>query len=124
MHAVAKQIRSFCEEFDRTLFVQGEGYSRSELTRYFSSSKNGVLLGTDSYWTGVDIPGDALTHVIITRLPFENPNHPVLQARGEWLTKQGKHAFAYMTLPDAIQNFGKELADSFDLILTGHNNDT
>lgn len=105
MHAVARTLEGVCEAAGRPFFMQGQGYGRTELTRRFSEAGNGVLLGTDSYWTGVDVPGSALEHVVITRLPFENPGHPVLQARSEWLESKGLNAFATMTLPDAIIKF-------------------
>ena len=62
-------------------------------------------MGTDSFWMGVDIPGPALSQVIVTRLPFENPTHPVLEARAEWLQEQGIHPFNHMTLPNALIKF-------------------
>ncbi len=105
MLAVAERIGGFCEKWGRPLFVQGNEFGRTELTRRFAECGNGVLLGTDSFWTGVDVPGSALSHVVITRLPFENPSHPVLQARSEWMEQRGINPFTEMTLPDAVIKF-------------------
>lgn len=105
MHAVFTQIENKIPELNRTLWVQGQDLSRMQLIEAFKYSGNGILLGTDSYWTGIDIPGSALSHVIITRLPFENPSHPIKQAQSEWLTKENLSPFLHLTLPEAIIKF-------------------
>jgi ATP-dependent DNA helicase DinG len=64
-----------------------------------------VLFGTDSFWTGIDVPGPALSQVIITRLPFDNPSHPVSEARSEYIREQGGNPFAEMTIPEALVKF-------------------
>jgi ATP-dependent DNA helicase DinG len=87
------------------MFQQGRDYSRSELTREFAKAGNGVLLGTESFWAGVDVPGPSLSQVIITRLPFENPSHPVAEAKSDWIKEQGKSPFIELTLPDALIKF-------------------
>ena len=79
--------------------------SRSQLVQEFKDHGRAVLLGTDTYWTGIDIQGPALTQVIIPRLPFANPSHPVVQARTEWYQEKGRSAFAEMTLPEALIKF-------------------
>jgi len=89
----------------RPLFSQGEGLSRSELVREFQRSGNAVLLGTESFWTGVDIPGPALSLIVIPRLPFENPTHPVAEAKSEWLKMRGGNPFMQLTLPEALIKF-------------------
>jgi ATP-dependent DNA helicase DinG len=66
---------------------------------------NAILFGTDSFWTGIDVPGPALSQVIITRLPFEVPTHPVLEARAEWILDHGGNPFNDLTLPDALIKF-------------------
>jgi ATP-dependent DNA helicase DinG len=78
---------------------------RSELLAEFKASGRAVLLGTDSFWTGVDVPGEALSQVVVTRLPFENPAHPVAEARAERCREQGKSPFAELTLPAALVKF-------------------
>src|SRR5690606_25455755 len=72
-----------------TLLAQGEGFSRRELKERFVEDGCALLLGTESFWTGFDVPGPALSHVIITRLPFDVPTEPVRQARAEWISERG-----------------------------------
>ncbi len=90
---------------ERPVFAQGAGLSRTELVKRFRDSGNGVLLGVSSFWTGVDIPGPALSQLIITRLPFENPTAPVAAARAERIESRGGKPFAQMMLPDALIRF-------------------
>jgi len=108
-HADLRQVRDRTEEdfrrAGRPLFCQGHEHARSELTRRFAEAGNGVLFGTDSFWTGVDVPGPALSQVILTRLPFDNPSHPVTEARAEHIRSRGGDPFAEMTLPDALVKF-------------------
>ena len=108
-HFDLKQTRHRAEKFfnkiDRPLFCQGHEYDRSELTRRFAASGNGILFGTDSFWTGIDVPGSALSQVILTRLPFENPNHPISEARSEQIHATGGNAFTDMVIPEAIVRF-------------------
>jgi ATP-dependent DNA helicase DinG len=89
----------------RPVFVQGREFSRTEMTAQFRVAENGVLFGTDSFWTGVDIPGPSLSQVIITRLPFEVPTHPVAEARAEWIRANGGNPFAELNLPEALTKF-------------------
>jgi ATP-dependent DNA helicase DinG len=89
----------------RPFFLQGEGGSRTELTRRMRSAGNAILFGTDSFWAGVDVPGEALSQVIITRLPFDVPTHPVAEARAEWIRERGGNPFSELTLPDALGKF-------------------
>ena len=107
--AVDKGLRPRCKTHGRPLFSQGTGISRSELLTAFRDAGNGILLGTDSFWTGVDIPGAALSQVIVTRLPFENPSHPVAEARGEKCRAEGRSPFSELTLPAALVKFRQGL---------------
>ncbi|MGH8019843.1 MAG: ATP-dependent DNA helicase [Opitutaceae bacterium] len=99
--ALADSIRAA----GRKLFVQGRDFSRSEMTAQFRAAENAVLFGTDSFWTGVDIPGPALSQVLITRLPFDVPTHPIAEARAEWVRSRGGNPFAEINLPDALIKF-------------------
>ncbi|MFU8847804.1 MAG: ATP-dependent DNA helicase [Opitutales bacterium] len=105
LRKVAERCEGFLKKIGRPLFIQGGGQARSELTSQFAEAGNGVLFGTDSFWTGVDVPGPALSQVILARLPFENPGHPVSEARSEHIRAQGGNPFAEMTVPDALVKF-------------------
>jgi len=87
-----------------TLYRQGED-DRSRLLDHFKTDVSSVLLATDSFWEGVDVPGDSLRMVIIGRLPFRVPSDPVLQARMEALERRGGNPFMEMSLPEAVMRF-------------------
>lgn len=103
--AVAARLEPDYRAAGRQCLVQEAGVSRSELAERLRQAGNGVLFGTESFWTGIDVPGDALAQVIITRLPFEPPNHPVAQARAEWVASEGGNPFAQLALPEALGKF-------------------
>ncbi|CAM2794893.1 ATP-dependent DNA helicase [Rariglobus hedericola] len=105
MKRVAEAMEPIYDGALRPFFMQGRDYSRTELARKLREAGNGILFGTDSFWTGIDVPGDALAQVIITRLPFEVPTHPVLEARTEWIRERGGNPFSELTLPDALITF-------------------
>ena len=92
------------------LFVQGEG-PRARLLRQFVESGNGILLGTSSFWEGVDVPGDPLRGLIIQKLPFQVPTEPIVAARMEVIESLGGDPFWRYTLPEAAlrlkQGFGR-----------------
>jgi len=77
----AAQMEDFFEELGVTCYVQGGGTPRSVLLRQFKDEISSVLFGTESFWQGVDVPGESLSNVIITRLPFAVPDHPLTEAR-------------------------------------------
>ncbi len=86
-----------------TLLGHGiDSNNRSKLVGLFQTIERSVLLGTSSFWEGVDIPGEALSSLVIVRLPFTPPNHPVYQGRAELLKTEGKNAFMSMALPQAV----------------------
>ena len=87
------------------LLVQGGGMTRSEMLRTFQLLANPVLFGTDSFWTGVDVPGEKLSLVVITRLPFASIASPLTEARMEKLEAAGKSSFAHYSLPEAVLKF-------------------
>ncbi|OAS14025.1 ATP-dependent DNA helicase DinG [Paenibacillus oryzisoli] len=94
--------------------VLGQGVdsgNRSKLTRMFQDNKMCVLLGTSSFWEGVDIPGDALSCLAIIRLPFQPPNHPLVEAKCENIKKRNENPFMKFSVPQAVirfkQGFGR-----------------
>ncbi|HMK38786.1 MAG TPA: helicase C-terminal domain-containing protein [Bacteroidota bacterium] len=88
-----------------TLMVQGLDGQRHQLLEEFKRDIHSVLFGLDSFWMGVDVPGEALEHVIITRLPFAFPNHPLIEARLEEIAARGGNSFMEYTLPEALLKF-------------------
>jgi ATP-dependent DNA helicase DinG len=105
MQAVARELEPIYDGARRPFFMQGRDFSRTELAQQLRAAGNGILFGTESFWTGIDVPGDALSQVIITRLPFEVPTHPILEARTEWIREQGGNPFNELTLPEALMKF-------------------
>jgi len=110
MRRVADEVREAVEAMDLVLLVQGEGLERPALLDAFRGG-GAVLFGVASFWQGVDVPGDALRHVVIARLPFEVPTHPLQKARAERLEASGRSAFRHLSLPMAAlrlkQGFGR-----------------
>lgn len=98
----AAQLRDFFAELDITLLVQGESLSRGAMLEQFRADIDSVIFGTTSFWTGVDVPGEALSNVIITRLPFPVPSHPLIEARNERILELGGNPFMHYSLPEAI----------------------
>jgi len=102
---------------DYPVLVQGDA-PRSELLQKFRSLGNAVLLGTSSFWEGVDVQGEALSCVIIDKLPFAAPDDPVLQARAEAMEKRGQNPFMEYQLPSAVitlkQGVGRLIRDERD----------
>ncbi|KMY54589.1 hypothetical protein AC623_12200 [Bacillus sp. FJAT-27231] len=92
--------------------------SRSRLTRNFQRFDKAILFGTNSFWEGIDIPGEDLSCLVIVRLPFSPPDEPFAQAKSEQLTQAGKNAFSAFSLPQAVlrfrQGFGRLIRSSTD----------
>lgn len=102
MKRMANIVREPLRNDGLQLLVQGIGPSRYDLLEEFKRDIHSVLFGLDSFWMGVDVPGEALEHVIITRLPFAVPDHPLIEAKTEFITQQGGNAFFDFTLPEAV----------------------
>jgi ATP-dependent DNA helicase DinG len=108
LRARARARESLAAAFERDgiafpLLVQGEG-SRTELLTRFRRLGNAVLLGSQSFWEGVDVQGEALSVVIIDKLPFAPPDDPLLAARLEHIARQGGNPFFDYQLPQAAIN--------------------
>ena len=102
MLQVAAQMGEFFVKKGMNLLVQGSGLPRGLLLEQFKTTPRSVLFGTDSFWMGVDVPGEALSNVIITRLPFAVPDHPLIEAKLEFIEARGGDAFTEYSLPEAI----------------------
>jgi len=117
-HRALREVReSLAERIPYPLFVQGE-QPRSLLLEAFRQSGDGVLLGTASFWEGVDVIGDALSLVIIDKLPFAAPDDPVIEARSDLLRRAGGNPFRQLFLPQAVislkQGAGRLIRDVND----------
>lgn len=102
---------------DYPLLAQGEG-SRSEMLARFRALGNAVLVGSHSFWHGVDVRGEALSLVVIDKLPFASPEDPVLAARIDKMNREGRNAFLEYQLPAAVialkQGAGRLIRDEHD----------
>jgi ATP-dependent DNA helicase DinG len=105
LEAVAERLRSALAEAGIPLLAQAPGQAAAGLADAFRAREGGVLLGTASFWEGVDFPGAALEVLVIARLPFPVPSDPVLEARSELLAAEGGDPFRDLMLPEAVLRF-------------------
>lgn len=110
LNACEKRLRLEIEnKQNRPLLCQNIDGPRTAIVQRMRETGNAVVFGTDSFWTGVDVAGPALSQVIITRLPFQNPSHPIAEARHERCRRQGGNPFMDITLPEALIQFRQGL---------------
>jgi len=100
----ASRLAGWLARQNLALYTQGGDQTRSQMVDAFKKNP-GVLFGTDSFWQGVDVPGEALSNVIITKLPFAVPDHPLLQARLDAIRNSGGNPFSDYQLPEATIKF-------------------
>ena len=118
MNAVAAAAAGPFEKEDLTLLVQGEGMSREAMTQALKAGGRTVLFGAQSFWEGVDVAGEALSCVVIARLPFAQVGDPIAEARSEKVQREGGSPFRDYALPEAVirfrQGFGRLIRTKSD----------
>jgi len=105
MKKTADRLQFDFEQEGYKFLVQGAGTPPKRMIEEFKNHEAAVLFGLDRFWMGVDVPGEALSCVIITRLPFAVPEHPLIQARFEEIRERGGNPFLEYSLPEAVLKF-------------------
>lgn len=105
MKEIGNRLKESLNEQRLELLIQGEGLSRKNILDRFKADINSVLFGLDSFWLGVDVPGESLSNLILTKLPFTVPDHPLIQARLEYIDSKGGNSFMDYSLPEAVLKF-------------------
>ncbi len=118
MEVVARALTPWLAARNIALFSQSDGVPRSKMVDAFKADVDSVIFGADSFWQGVDVPGEALSNVIIVKLPFSVPSHPLLEARLEEIRRVGGNPFVTYQVPEAViklkQGFGRLIRSKTD----------
>ena len=118
LRKVCESLTPWMESKGLKIYSQASGVPRNQLLEEFKANPKGVLFGAESFWQGVDVPGDALKLVIISKLPFSVPDHPLLEAKLEDIRKKGGNPFRDYQLPEAVikfkQGFGRLVRTATD----------
>jgi len=120
MRRTAEDLRPDLDKLGITLLLQGEeGWDRTRLLNAFREDVDSVLFGVNSFWEGVDVPGEALSNLILTKLPFQVPEGPVVEARHRRMKEKGLEPFSSESLPEAClrlkQGFGRLIRTATDV---------
>ncbi|NOZ03453.1 MAG: hypothetical protein GXO92_02470 [FCB group bacterium] len=118
LNGVYRALRAKFEGRDLPIYAQVHGTSRYAMIRGMHQSSNGILLGTNAFWEGVDLPGDLLEVLIITKLPFDVPSEPVIRAYSAKIHEQGGNSFDEFSVPECVikfrQGFGRLIRTTSD----------
>ena len=111
-------LRQFSHKADLPIFAQKRQTSRMGLIRGMKQVKNGILLGTNAFWEGVDLPGDLLEVLMIIKMPFDVPTEPTVKAYGKMIEERGGNSFMDYALPESVirfrQGFGRLIRTTYD----------
>lgn len=114
----ASHLREKPDGRNLPLFAQIKGASRPAIIKGMHQNPNGILFGTNSFWEGVDLPGDLLEILILVKLPFDVPSEPLVKSYSEYINRQGGNSFMEFNLPEAAirfrQGFGRLIRTSYD----------
>lgn len=114
----SKYMRSLPGGRDLPLFAQVRGASRPSIIKGMHQTSNGILFGTNSFWEGVDLPGDLLEILVLVKLPFDVPSEPLVRSYSEYVNKMGGNSFIDYSLPETAirfrQGFGRLIRTSYD----------
>jgi predicted DnaQ family exonuclease/DinG family helicase len=118
LNLLYERLKSHFDAERVLLFAQGKSGSRTHMINQFREHRDSILLGTDSFWEGIDVPGDALELLFIPKLPFDVPTDPLVSARMEEIKKRGGNPFFDYSVPEAIikfrQGFGRLIRTKTD----------